>query len=225
MISRPQEVNPDFPGFGDPLPEDVLDNLVFVVGPARSGTAMLHRMMKFHPSILSVGKTVNFYRYFWRYRHRIDRKMLALVFQTYEWFRWTDVRTRYGAGFADQLQQKIDAAIRNEDVGSLLRAYPVAYLASGESSKDEGGINAWQIKSNDDECWGDIARSFPKAKLVIIIRDPRSTIYSQIQRMGSGADDAETILRNISTACLYENHFSSKSIAFSKAHAGNTKTL
>jgi hypothetical protein len=213
------------PAAGEPFSEAVLNRLVYVVGPARSGTTMLHRMMKFHPNLLSVGKTVNFYSYFWRYHRRIDRRMLNLIFHSYEWFRWSSIRDRFGAEFTDILRKQIDNGIRNEDLRSLFSAYPIAYAASGESQKNEDKIRAWEIKSNDDECWDDIIREFPLAKFVIIIRDPRSTVYSQIKRIDSVVSGEKNKIQKLCQTCLYWNYFASKAYKFERLHPDNTMLL
>ncbi len=182
-------------GFPDPA---LFERLIFVVGPAHSGTSLVTRSLLAHPDIVpSFRQESLFFEHIWRYRDRVDdflfrRLVRALLLPPV-------------AALADEkgtdgdrkriLTRLTREAIRDRSLTDIYKLYPVFSALLGARSKRINEGKRWLDKSTTWRGVRLVGEHFPDARMLFVFRDPRDTVLSQARRLAreTGRDDAPVI--------------------------------
>jgi hypothetical protein len=167
----------------------VTEDPVFVVGPSRSGTALVRSLLNNHPALHVVGET----HYFDDLRPRLGGRTVLDddgVLRCEDYFLALTHRPyghRGDPGLATISRERL-----SHDAGELGRtpdAYFEAYcrlVASDEGSDRWGEKTPRHVFRIDD-----ILETFPTARIVALIRDPRAVVASYRDWRNQGGFDLE----------------------------------
>jgi len=161
---------------------------LFIVGPSRSGTTLLARMLDAHSSLAIFPET-------WCYVV-LDRLGCFEEFSN----RWQYILFLNQVWDALRLY-KDDAAARvlgEEAAKSPVYSGPIRPVLQsiGEAYATARGAARWGEKTPGHVLWLPQIRSlFPEAKVLVCIRDPRDVISSYDERWGGGLADTRYLMR------------------------------
>ncbi len=155
-----------------------LDRLVYLVGPVRGGTSILHRAMNIHPCALVPPTLSNFMPHVWRYRNKVHDRLLRGIMRMPEWWNEYAIRQRLGQEQFAFYLRTVNSALSERDLASMYKLYPITFALNPEFKKDPKAIVCWHDKQNDWRYLNTIARAFPHGKFIFVARDPRSVALS-----------------------------------------------
>ncbi len=166
-----------------------LDRLVYLVGPVRGGTTIIHRAMNVHPKAMVLPQLTHFMQHVWRYRRQIHERLLRELLRMPEWWEERAIHKRLGdEGYAQYLRI-VNRAFARRDLAEMYKLYPIAYALTPAFDKNPADIVCWHDKHNDWRHLGTLARAFPSAKFLFIARDPRSVALSAALRTATMAGE------------------------------------
>jgi hypothetical protein len=145
-------------------PVDPDKSPIFVVGNGRSGTTLLRLMLCAHPRIY-IAHEATFYLWEWRLPKRMPRRKLVELYLQSRVARWLGVDDR------KVLAQLPDPLPRDRVADAwtaIMREKAAQYGRPRFGDKTPG--HAW--------CLGRIYRDYPDARVIRIVRDPRSNVES-----------------------------------------------
>ncbi|MSP66783.1 MAG: sulfotransferase [Alphaproteobacteria bacterium] len=165
-------------------PPAVLDRLVYLVGPARGGTSILHAAQAINPRALVLPGVTHFLPQVWRYRRTAHERLLRQILRLPQAWDEPGIRVALDdAGYAE-FSRLVTRAFAGRDLAMLYQLYPMAHAIAIGAMAARPGIACWHDKSNDWRYLGTLARAFPLAKFIIVVRDPRSVALSGAFRLG-----------------------------------------
>jgi hypothetical protein len=192
-----------------PVPQDVLDRLVYIVGSPRSGTTIMSHSFYMSPNVLSFPGQTHFTNNVWRYRNKLDARLLRRLFRLPSFFRERNVVKAVDEATRQHLERRIHDAFATKSLAKMYQLYPLIYSLSADFPKDRSQLRCWADKAVDINGLFNIARSLPKSKQIFIIRDPRGTIASMtLQTIRTRGDESERRARRsalISSAMYWRN--------------------
>lgn len=146
-----------------------LDRVVFVCGVGRSGTSLLQSMLNAHPDLALPPETHVFRRYVAPTRTRRAHAAMTVAGLAGVLERDPDF-ARAGIAAADVLEGERDGAIDLARVhGRLLRAWAAREGKARVGDKDPRNLDFLP----------ELARAYPRAYAVHIVRDPRAVVQSR----------------------------------------------
>jgi hypothetical protein len=137
---------------------------IFIVGTGRSGTTLLRLMLCAHPRIYITHEAAFYWVERLTARKKLaPRKALEAYFETKP-FRWLGIEP-------SQVLDGLPDPLPRERLGE-------AYAAVMRETAARYGRPRFGDKTPDPQCLPQIFRDFPDAKVLRIVRDPRSTAES-----------------------------------------------
>jgi hypothetical protein len=137
---------------------------IFIVGNGRSGTTLLRLMLCAHPRIY-IAHEATFYLWEWRLPRRLPRRRLIELYLESRVARWLGID-------AGKVLAELPDPLPPERVGdayaAIMREKAALYGRPRFGDKTPG--HAW--------CLDRIYRDFPDARVIRIVRDPRSNVES-----------------------------------------------
>lgn len=193
----------------NPVSQDVLDRFVYIVGSPRSGTTIMSHSFNKSPNVLSFPSQTQFTNSVWRYRRKLDSRLLRRLFRLPEFFHEREVVKAVDEATRQNLEHRIHDAFATKSLAKMYQLYPLIYSLSADFPKDLSQLRCWTDKAVDINGLFDIARNMPKSKQIFIIRDPRGTIASMtLQTIKTRGDENERRARQsalISSAIYWRN--------------------
>jgi hypothetical protein len=198
MSEFPPELMPHLP------PAAALDRLVYLVGPARGGTSILHYAMNVHPRTMVLPNVSHFNQRLWRYHRKVHDRMLRDILRLPKFWSERDARQRLGEHHP-VYTRLVNRSLASGDLAQLYKLYPINYALNPAFTKDVSGIACWHDKQNDWRYLGAILQAFPRGRFIMVVRDPRSVALSASRRvaMKAGATAAYPRREDIITMALY----------------------
>lgn len=166
-----------------------LNRLVYLVGPARSGTSFIHAAMNVHERTLVLPGITYFTQNLWRYRNRVHDRLLRDIMRLPNFWDEMAIQRRLGEERYASFRRLVNDTLARREFASLYQLYPVAYALSPAFAKEPAAIACWHDKHNDWRHLGAIARAFPESKFIFVARDPRSVVLSGARRMARKAGE------------------------------------
>ena len=192
-----------------PVPQDVLDRFVYIVGSPRSGTTIMSHSFYMSPNVLSFPSQTQFTNTVWRYRRKLDSRVLRRLFRLPEFFHERAVVKAVDEATRQKLERRIHDAFATKSLAKMYQLYPLIYSLSADFPKDRSQLRCWVDKAVDINGLFDIARDMPKSRQIFIIRDPRGTIASMtLQTIKTRGDENERRARQaalLSSAIYWRN--------------------
>lgn len=155
-----------------------LDRLVYLVGPARGGTSVIHAAMDANPAALVLPGVTHFLQQVWRYRNVVHDRLLRQIIQLGQAWDQEAIQARLDPAQNAEFRRIVNAAFAAKDMRSLYHLLPIAYALSPAFAKPPSQITCWHDKSNDWRHLGVLSRAFPQARFIFVVRDPRSVVLS-----------------------------------------------
>jgi O-antigen/teichoic acid export membrane protein len=180
------------------------DSPIFIVGPSRSGTTLLARMLDAHSSLAIFPET-------WCYVV-LDRLGCFVEFTN----RWQYIL--FLNQIWDSLRQYSDPAARvlaEEAAKRPSYSGPVRPILDtfGRAYAEARGAERWGEKTPGHVLWlSQIQHLFPEAKVLVCIRDPRDIILSYDQRWGGGRADTTYLMRASAQVRHFLQHLLQESV-------------
>jgi hypothetical protein len=137
---------------------------IFIVGNGRSGTTLLRLMMCAHPRIY-IAHEATFYLWEWRLPRRMPRRQLIELYLQSRVARWLGIDDQK---ILRQLPDPLPPERIGEAYAAIMREKAAQYGRPRFGDKTPG--HAW--------CLGRIYRDYPDARVIRIVRDPRSNVES-----------------------------------------------
>jgi hypothetical protein len=174
----------------------------FIVGPSRSGTTLLARMLNAHPAAAVFPET-------WCYV-TLDRLHCMEVFQN----RWQYIL--FLNSLWDNLRQFDDpaAAVLAEQAArrpSYTGPTRPILECLGNAYAEARSAEMWGEKTPGHILWlSEIHRLFPQARILVCIRDPRDIIASYDERWGASQHDTAYLMQAAAQVRRYLAHLLSE---------------
>jgi hypothetical protein len=217
----------DLPAAASPQPvsEDVLDRLVYIVGSPRSGTTVMSNSFYLSPNVLSFPNQIQFTNNLWRNRRKFDSRLLRRLSRLPHFFRNLERNILEQADDTTRrhLARRIHEAFASKSLAGMYQLYPLLYSMSPDFPKDRSQLRCWADKAVDINGLFDIARELPKSKVIFIIRDPRGTIASMtLQTLMTRGDENERGTRRLALirSAIYWRNLMQTALLFAKRYPG-----
>jgi len=197
-----------------------LERMVYLVGPARGGTSVIHMAMDVHPKALVLPGVTHFLQQVWRYRNKVHERLLRMILRSAQCWHNDAILARLDADQNAEFIRLVNAAFKSRGLAPLYKLYPVAYALSPDFAKIPSEIACWHDKSNDWRHLGPLAAAFPAAKFIFVVRDPRSVALSGALRMSvkEGEAVARADAASLIDMALYWRLMVQRCLAFAQRH-------
>jgi hypothetical protein len=155
--------------------------------------------------VFSFPSLTRFTNQVWRYRNKVDARMLRQIFMIPKFLRGGKVRKGLDEPTRRRLERHVQDAFKSKHLGRMYSLYALHYSLHSDCKKDPAKARCWADKANDVYGLTDIPRYMPKAKFIFIIRDPRAGIASmQGQTVKARAEEGSLAARH---AALVDSAF------------------
>ncbi len=210
-------------GFGfETARDDLLERLVYIVGPARGGTSVLNRTLGAHPRHLFTTNVSYVLERVWRVAGRVPAAELRRRFEALPSNPCRAVLERLPAARRVPLEQALAAAFAAPRLDRLFQLVPLVTLLAASHGKEVGDLACWQAKSNNWRGLEALRKVFPKAVFVLVFRDPRSAALSgglrASRKRHGGAGDGRIDLAELVDYCLYWRTMTLMCLRFQRRH-------
>jgi hypothetical protein len=198
--------------------ENIFENFLYIVGPARGGTSVFWRAITSNPNIFPVRKKIKKFDY-WQKVTDIDyifEKMFRIPFDMlYE---------KIESDYVDDIKARMAVAYQNADIRKILACKSASDFVMNSDTKGPGNYTCWAMKANDFNELKLYKDALKKAKYIFLIRNPHSTILSQTTRMGKnkGLKDNNRFLLDIIRTSQYWQRFARSMIYFLRNYPEDT---
>tara|TARA_Y100000588_G_scaffold6808_1_gene8054 strand:+ start:1975 stop:3039 length:1065 start_codon:yes stop_codon:yes gene_type:complete len=165
--------------------QSTLSSLVYIVGTARGGTTLFQRMVGIHQQVLTFPGPTHFMSQVWPYRKKVHDRLFVQIFRMPTFYdEDAAVRTIYpdGSERLNELRRLINQRLRGRHLRLMWQLYPLIYSLTNKKIKPPHSLKCWVDKTTSSSNLNSIARYFPTAKFIFIIRDPRSAVTSLAKR-------------------------------------------
>jgi hypothetical protein len=197
------------------LAPEALERMVYLVGSARGGTTVSLHLIGAHPEILGFHGPSHFINQIWRYRNVVHNRLLKVIF-------WANALIDREAmmGSLDEDRREIANRIYNQAFArcgfrAMHDLYPLFYALDPAREVAPDRYRAWFDKGNDANGIDDLAKYYPEAKFLFIVRDPRSAIATlakvQAGRVGKGSTIRS---RDVLSESIYWRNFAQRCMRF-----------
>ena len=168
-----------------------LERLIYVVGSARGGTSLTKDVIGAHDNVISFHGPTHFLNHPWKHRKRLDPRLWNIVFWLPENVRRSEARDSLAPQAREEFIRHFNRVLARRDFRELYQLYPLTRALDPEEPRAPQDIVAWLDKGND--FWGVdlIARHFPQARFVFVVRDPRGSVASLAKRMADDRPDTD----------------------------------
>ncbi len=160
-----------------------LENLIYVCGSARSGTTLLFNLLNTSNEIHKLPSMTHFYSNFIRNNFFLHYRLKQLIYKKMiPWFNVEKICLDNSLDFEIH-NNEINKAIKNKNFKKLYKYYAYLSLVNKNYSQIRlNKINSWADKSNNWRGINSINKWFPKCKFILIMRNPKSVLASQLYR-------------------------------------------
>jgi len=194
---------------GRMISDEALERLVYLVGCPRSGTTVMAKSFFLHEDVLGCPSMTRFTNHVWRNRRRVDRRLLRQIFKMPAFYRERRAINSLDRSERPLIERRIHDAFATMDLKQLYQLYPLIHSLDPECEKDPSRVTAWADKGNDVNGLFGLARAFPQARFILIIRDPRATCASmqgQIEKRRAEARLTAKRHEALVASCLHWRH-------------------
>ena len=204
-----------------------LDRLVYLVGPARGGTSVIHAAMDANPAALVLPGVTHFLQQVWRYRNVVHDRLLRQIIQLGQAWDQEAIQARLDPAQNAEFRRIVNAAFAAKDLRSLYQLLPVAYALSPAFAKSPSQIACWHDKSNDWRHLGVLSRAFPGARFIFVVRDPRGVVLSGALRESVKAGEVVPRLEHASVfdMALYWRLMVQRCLSFAQRHPDRSRIV
>jgi hypothetical protein len=203
-FSAPQQAAPR-----QPISEEALERLVYLVGCPRSGTTIITRCFYLSDRVFSMPNRTSFTHHIWRYRNALDRRLLRIIFRMPNFYNEKKTARSLGPEGRARLERRIHKAFAAKDLRGMYQLYPLVFSLDPTCQQRPERATCWADKGNDVYGIFEMARAMPRARFVFIIRDPRATVASmqgQVVRSREEIGLDGTRLTALVTSSIYWRH-------------------
>lgn len=203
---------------------EALERLIYVVGSARGGTSVTKEVIGAHDNVISFHGPTHFLNHPWRHRRRLEPRLWNVVFWLPATVRRAQVRDSLPSDRRAAYIRHVNATLARRDFRELYQLYPLTRALDPDEPRAPEDVVAWLDKGND--FWGVelIARHFPQAKFVFVVRDPRGSVASLAKRMAD--DRPDTVLRveprDVVASAIYWRNLAQQELRFARRHPERT---
>jgi hypothetical protein len=161
------------------LSEQFARRLIYVVGSARGGSTFANRVIGLHPSLLYVEWNDKTFSDIWPLIGTLsDEELRRRLFSP---SKHSDVRISLEHLDPEtrlKWDQHVEHALAERDLRGIVCLRGLFYWMSQAPHLCIGDISGWCIKANTWQGVDLLKRAIPEARLVFVLRDPRSTSLS-----------------------------------------------
>ena len=201
-----------------------LERLIYVVGSARGGTSLTKDVIGAHDNVISFHGPTHFLNHPWKHRRRLDPRLWNIVFWLPENVRRAEVRDSLAPQAREDFIRHVNRALARRDFRELYQLYPLTRALDPEEPRAPQDIVAWLDKGND--FWGVdlIARHFPQARFVFVVRDPRGSVASLAKRMADDRPDTDFAVtpRDVIASAIYWRNLAQRELRFARRYPERT---
>tara|TARA_B100001123_G_C15344974_1_gene1036574 strand:- start:11105 stop:12160 length:1056 start_codon:yes stop_codon:yes gene_type:complete len=204
------------------LSQSTLSRLVYIVGTARGGTTLFHRMVGIHKQILTFPGPSHFINQVWAYRKKVHDRLFTQIFRLPAFYEEETVVKSLGAEGLNELRQLINKRLQSRNLRLMWQLYPIIYALSQRPRLVPSTIKCWVEKETNCSSLNTISKYFPQAKFIFIVRDPRSAVTSLAQRATAKLTASyPTHIDNtkLIDSCIHWRYTMQRILQFSKSHS------
>jgi Sulfotransferase family len=206
------------------LSPEALERLIYVVGSARGGTSITKDVIGAHDNVISFLGPTHFLNHPWKHRKRLEPRLWNVVYWLPANVRRADVRDSLDPPAREAFIRHVNRALVRRDFRELYQLYPLTRALDPEEPRAPQDIVAWLDKGND--FWGVdlIARHFPQARFVFVVRDPRGSVASLAKRMADDRPDTEFKVapRDVIASTIYWRNLAQQELRFARNYPERT---
>lgn len=198
-----------------------LERLVVLVGPTRGGTSFVERALGVHASALVPPDLLHFTDQAWPYRRRVHDRLWRQIVMMPKAMDRRAVMAALPEDGRRQLARYMERVLRGKRFAPLYQLYAVLYALDPRNAKDAAALQCWHDKVNDWRGLGTIRRHMPKARFIVLARDPLDVVASHVRRealLDEGAPAEAAVIR----AALYWRHLMQRCLMFAARHPRRT---
>ena len=188
------------------LTPEALERLVYMVGSPRSGTTVITRSFYLSERVFPCPSPTRFTHRVWRYRKKVDGRLLTEIFKMPKFYHERRALRTLPPADRANLERQIREAFESRHLSGMYRLYPLIYSLDPMAERSAENAVCWADKGNDVYGLFDVARYFPQAKFICIIRDPRATVASmksQTVRSRGEQGSKKANLSALLASCIY----------------------
>ncbi len=207
------------------LAPEVLERLIYFVGPTRGGTGIVARSFFLSDRVFAFPNYVQFTQNIWRHRWAIKPRLLHRLFKLPAFYREAQVLKLLPPEARRELQQRIRDAFAIRHLGRMYQLYPLIYSLDPACEKDPARARCWSDKANDTYGLFALPRFLPQAKFVFIARDPRAVVASAQRQslMATGEEESATArLPALVASCIYWRNMMQTLLRFARRYPDRT---
>ena len=203
---------------------EALERLIYVVGSARGGTSLTKDVIGAHDKVISFLGPTHFLNHPWKHCGRLDPRLWNLVFWLPSSVRRDEVRNALAPEAREAFVRHINRTLARRNFRELYQLYPLTRALDPEEPRKPEDIVAWLDKGND--FWGVdlIARHFPQARFVFVVRDPRGSVASLAKRMADDRPDTEFKVMpcDVVASAIYWRNLAQQELRFARRYPERT---
>ena len=206
------------------LSQPTLSRLVYIVGTARGGTTLFHRMLGINEQVLTFPGPSHFINHVWAYRKKVHDRLFVEIFRMPTFYEENTVVRSMGAQGLNQLKQFINKCLASRNLRLMWQLYPIVYALSRHPIVAPSTIKCWVDKETNCSNLNTISKHFPQAKFLFIIRDPRSAVTSLTQRATAeltGSYPTHLNYTKLVESCIHWRYTMQRIQYFSKRHSAS----
>ncbi len=206
------------------LSEPTLARLVYIVGTARGGTTLFHRMLGINDQILTFPGPSHFINHVWAHRNKVHNRLLIEIFRMPSFYEEETVVKSFGSEGLNQLQQFINKCLTSRNLRLMWQLYPIIYTLNRHPTLPVSDVKCWVDKTTNCTSLNIISTHFPQAKFLFVIRDPRSAVTSLAQRATAkltGSYPIHLDKTKLIESCIHWRYTMQKIRYFSKRHSSS----
>lgn len=175
----------------DGVRRDVLERIVYMVGPTRSGTSIINNAIGIHPRHL-VGAPVSYFLdKVWAYAGRDTPEALRRRYEGISNYRGEAALQALDSEAREALERYVGESFERPDLARMFQLLPLFVLVSGGHGKQTDQLQCWQTKSGNWRGLDKVRRAFPHGRFVFLIRDPRGSILSGARHASKRAPEGD----------------------------------
>ena len=161
------------------LTERFAKSLIYVVGSARGGSTFANRVIGVHPDLLYVGWNDKTFSNIWPQIGSLsDEELRRRLFRPAEDSNVSIPIEHLDTGSRRRWNLHVERVLRSRNLREIFCLRGIFYWLTHAPEQSLSGMRGWCIKANTWEGVDTLKQAIPEAKIVFVIRDPRSTALS-----------------------------------------------